>query len=79
MKPRQVGEFHYMMARLYSQHKLLQFWETASKKWKQLTLELKINHTWNNQDDASQTTDDQFQDDYWSWLDFLHVAPSLSL
>ena len=31
-------------------------------------LELKINCTWNNQDDASQTTDDQFQDDCQSWL-----------
>ena len=32
------------------------------------TVELKINCTWNNQDDADQTTDDQFQDDCQSWL-----------
>ena len=29
-----------------------------------LTLELKINCTWKNQDDAGLITDDQFQDDY---------------
>ena len=34
-------------------------------KW---TLELMINCTWNNQDDAGQTTDDWFQDDYQRWL-----------
>ena len=32
------------------------------------TLELKINCPQNNQDDADQTTDDQFQDDCQSWL-----------
>ena len=30
-------------------------------KW---ALELKINYTWNNQDDAGKATDDQFEDDY---------------
>jgi len=28
-----------------------------------MTLELKINRTWNNQDDAGQTTDGKFEDD----------------
>lgn len=32
-----------------------------------------------NQDDTGQTTDDQCQGDYQSWLLFLHVAPSLSI
>ena len=40
--------------------------------------ELKINCTQNNQDDAGQTTDDQFQGNCQSWLLLLHVAPSLS-
>ena len=39
-----------------------------SKNWPQRngnkrTLELKINCAWNNQDDAGQTTKDQFEDD----------------
>ena len=30
------GEVNYMMTRLYPWHKLLQFQELASKKWKQM-------------------------------------------
>ena len=40
----QVDEVNYMVSRLYSWHKLPQFEELASKKWK-LTVELKINCT----------------------------------
>ena len=49
--------------------------------------ETETNRPWNwrltvpktNQDDASQTTNDQFQDDCQNWLLFLHVAPSFCL
>ena len=42
-------------------------------------MELKINCTWNNQDDAGQTTDDPFQDDCKLTVLFLHIFPSLCL
>ena len=56
------------MTRLYPWHKLPQFWELASRSVNKQILELKINCTLNNQDDAGQTTDNQFEDDCQSWL-----------
>ena len=56
-----------------------------SENWPQrngnkLTRKLKLNCTENNQDDASQTTDDQFQDDGQSWLCcFCTEPPPLSI
>ena len=59
-------EVNGMMTRLYPGHKLPQFPELASEEWTQTTLELKTNCTYNNQDDAGQTTDDQSEADYQS-------------
>ena len=51
-----------------------------SKNWLQrngnkLTLDLKMNCTWNNHDDAGQTTDDQSEDGCQSWLPFFSMYP----
>ena len=57
-----VGGVNDKMTRLYPGHELPQFQELAAKKWEQMDLELKINHTPNNWNDVGQTTDDQFED-----------------
>ena len=60
-------------------HKLPQFLELASEKWEQMNSG-KINYTSINQDDAGQTSNDQFEDDCQSGLvPFLPVAPSFCL
>ena len=56
------------MTRLYSWHKLPQFWELASRNGNKQILELKINCALNSQDDAGQTTNNQSEDDCQSWL-----------
>ena len=51
---------------------------TGPKKWRQTTLELKVNCTYNDQGDTDQTTDDQLQEDYQELtVLFLHVRPSI--
>ena len=62
----QAEEATHMMTRLYPGHELPQFPELASEEWKQTTLELKMNCTYNNQDYDGQTTDDQSEADYQS-------------
>ena len=52
-----------MTTRLYPGLELPQFLELTAKKWKEVHPELKINGAQNIQDDASQTSDDQFEDD----------------
>ena len=51
--------------------KLITWWPESTQdmncynfeNWNKWTLEIKINCTWNNLNDASQTTDDRFEDD----------------
>ena len=48
------GEVNYLTTRLYPGHELPQCGELAANKWEQME---------NSQDDAGQTTDDQFEHD----------------
>lgn len=61
-------------------HYMSYSWELTSKEWnKPFLWEMEPGTedycTWNNQDGAAQTIDDQFENDCRRWLLFLHVAP----
>ena len=63
MLKHQVGEVSYMVPRLYPGCELPQFKNWLQRNGNKWTPELTINWTESNQDDAGQTTSDQFKYD----------------